>query len=93
MFTEKVQGAGTAVQSSCGAPSLEVLKARLDGALGSWAGWGQPCPWGVLGGLWDPFQPKPFCDSMIHFYYKYFMCSKYLENRHIVSISIEQVIK
>ena len=35
VFTEKVQGAGTAAQRSCGAPSLEVLKARLDGALGS----------------------------------------------------------
>jgi len=28
-------GAGTAAQRSCGAPSLEALKARLDGALGS----------------------------------------------------------
>ena len=48
--------------------SLEVLKARLDGALGSlsWL-WGQPCPWqGLgLGGLWGPFQPKLFCDVMV----------------------------
>ena len=47
---------------SYGARSLEVLKARLDGALGSLAGGGQPCPWhGVgLGELWHLFQPKPF---------------------------------
>jgi len=60
-------GAGTAAQRSCGAPSLEALKARLDGGLGSWAAGWQPCPWhGVgLGRLWGPFRPKPFCDSMI----------------------------
>jgi len=28
-----------------GAPSLEALQVRLDGALGSQAGEGQPCPW------------------------------------------------
>jgi len=28
-----------------GALSLEVPKARLDGALGSLSCWGQPCPW------------------------------------------------
>jgi len=33
-------GAGTAAQRSCGTPSLEVLKARLDGALGSLSWWG-----------------------------------------------------
>ena len=27
---------------SCGAPSLELLKARLDGAMGSLSWWGQP---------------------------------------------------
>ena len=53
------------------APSLEVLKTRLDGALGSldyyqiWRLMALP----AAGGLehddpWDPFQPKPFCDSM-----------------------------
>ena len=65
-------GTGTTTQRSCGAPSLEALKARLDGALGSWAAGGQPCPWhGVgLGGHWGPLQPKPFCDSVIlSFYY------------------------
>jgi len=36
-------GAGTAAQRSCGAPSLEALKARLDGALGCWAAGWQPC--------------------------------------------------
>jgi len=33
-FTQIVMS-GTAAQISCGAPSLEVLRARLDGALGS----------------------------------------------------------
>ena len=27
------------------APSLEVLKSRLDGPWAAWAGGGQPCPW------------------------------------------------
>ena len=64
--------AGAAAQRSCGAPSLEALKAKLDGALGSWAARGQPCPWhGVgLGGLWGPFLPKPFCDSVILWFYE-----------------------
>ena len=36
----KQKGAGTAAQRSCGAPSLEALKGRLDGALDSlrWSG-------------------------------------------------------
>ena len=51
---------------------LEVLKARLDGALGSWVAGGQPCPWhGVgLSGLWGPFQPKPLYDSVIQTKFK-----------------------
>ena len=38
-------------------------KPGLDGALGIWAGGGQPClrhRMG-LGGLWGPFQPEPSC--------------------------------
>jgi len=31
-------------REAVGAPSLEVLKARLDGALGSLSWWGQCCP-------------------------------------------------
>jgi len=38
------RGSGTAAQRSCGAPSLEALNARLDGALGSLSWWWQPCP-------------------------------------------------
>ena len=34
------RGAGTAAQRSCGAPSLEAPKARLDGAPGSLSWWG-----------------------------------------------------
>ena len=65
-FLRFLWGAGTAAQRSCGAPSLEAFKARLDGVLGSLSWWGQPCPRQGLGGrgLWGPFQPKPFCDSV-----------------------------
>jgi len=65
-FLKMWWGAGTAAQRSCGAPSLEALTARLDGALGSWAAGWQPCPQhGVgLGGLWGPFQLKPFYNFM-----------------------------
>jgi len=52
-------------------PSLEVFKARLDGALGS-LGWyekGRLVALPVAGGLEihdpsGPFQPGPFCDSV-----------------------------
>jgi len=46
-----------------GAPSLEALKARLDGGSGGW----QPCPQqGLeLDRLQSPFQLKPFYDFMI----------------------------
>ena len=49
-----------------GAPSLEVLKARLGGAVGSLSRWGATSlQQGVgLGGLQGPFQPQPFCDSV-----------------------------
>jgi len=50
------------------APSLAAFKARLDVALGSLVRW-----WATLhvagglklGDLCGPFQPRPFCDSMI----------------------------
>jgi len=55
-------------REAAGAPSLEVLKARLDGALG------EQCDLMVgspvrgrgleLDDLWDSFQPKPFCDHL-----------------------------
>ena len=50
------------------APSLEAFKARLDVALGSLVRWLATLP--IAGGLklddhYDPFQPRPFCDSMI----------------------------
>ncbi|KAK4824381.1 hypothetical protein QYF61_014041, partial [Mycteria americana] len=49
------------------APSLEVFKIRLDGALSNLSSGRCPCPW--QGGLdrmifEDPFQAKPFYDSM-----------------------------
>lgn len=50
-----------------GAPSLEVHKARLDGALGSLSWWEALCHGrGLeLDGLKGPFQSKSFYDSVI----------------------------
>ena len=47
------------------ATSLEVLRARLDGALGNLGWWEVSLP---MAGGWDwvAFQPKPVCDSVIH---------------------------
>ena len=50
------------------APSLEAFKARLDVALGSLVCWLATLH--IAGGLelddhCGPFQPRPFCDSMI----------------------------
>jgi len=42
-------GLGTAAQRSCGAPSLEAHKARLDGILGSLSWWVAALP--IAGGL------------------------------------------
>ena len=38
-----------AAQRSCGAPSLEARKARLDGALGSLSWWGEALPTAEVG--------------------------------------------
>jgi len=50
------------------APSLEAFKARLDVALGTLVWWLATLH--TAGGLklddlWDPFQPRPFYDSVI----------------------------
>jgi len=52
------------------APSLEAFKTRLDVALGSLVWWLATLH--IAGGLklddhCGPFQPRPFCDSMILF--------------------------
>jgi len=50
------------------APFLEAFKARLDVALGSLIWWLATLPMSrglKLDDLWGPFQPRPFCDSMI----------------------------
>jgi len=61
-------GAATAAQRAMCAPSLEVLKTRLDGALGGLSWWGQPAHGRglLLGGLKVPSNPSHllFCDSM-----------------------------
>ena len=58
------------------APSLEAFKARLDVALGSLVWWLVTLH--IAGGLklddhYGPFQPRPFCDSMI-FHASLFSC-------------------
>lgn len=50
-----------------GAPSLEALKARSGGALDSLSWWVAAHSRRLeLGGLYGPFQPKPFSVSMIN---------------------------
>jgi len=49
-------------------PSLEVFKARLDGALSSLVWWKVSLPMAAgleLGDPYCPLQPKPFYDSMV----------------------------
>ena len=49
--------------------SLEVFKARLDGALSNLVYWEESLPMAIrfeLNGLKSPFQSKPFYDSVIH---------------------------
>lgn len=50
-----------------GAPFLEAFMVRFGEPWAAWAGWGSPAHGRrlKLGGLWDPFQPNPFCASMI----------------------------
>ena len=52
------------------APSLQAFKARLDVALGSWSGVGDPAhSRGLeLDEHCGPFQPRPFYESMIPSY-------------------------
>jgi len=52
--------AGTAVWRSCGAPSLEVVKAKLYGALGSlsWRGGSPAHGWGLELGFMVSSNPK-----------------------------------
>jgi len=56
------------LRESVDASSLEVFKARLDGALSSLVWWkvSLPVAGGLeLGDLSGPFQPKPVYDPMI----------------------------
>lgn len=52
-----------AAQEAVDAPSPEAFKARLDGAL-NLIQWEVSLPMG-LDGRYGPFQPKPFCGSVI----------------------------
>jgi len=52
-------------RKAVGASSLEALRARLDGTLGSLSCWVAALP---MAGGWNsagPFQPKPLYDSVI----------------------------
>jgi len=53
-----------------GAPSLQALKARWDGALGSLSWWGAALPMAGGGTGWALSSPptEHFCDSMIEVY-------------------------
>ena len=50
-----------------GAPSLQALKARWDGALGSLSWWGAALPMAEGGTEWAlrSLQPELFCDSVV----------------------------
>ena len=68
-YSEGSEALAQLPREAVGAPSLGAFKARLDGALGSLVRWLATLP--IAGGLklddhYDPFQPRPFCDSMIH---------------------------
>jgi len=54
------------------APSLAVLKARLDGAWSTLGWWKMSLLMAggmELNNLYGPFQPKPFCDSQHRYRY------------------------
>ena len=57
-----------AAQRAVGAPSLQALKARWDGALGSLSWWGAALPMAGGGTGWAlrSLQPEPFNESMIY---------------------------
>ena len=50
--TERHRETAEGEERSCGAPSLEALKARLDGALGSLSWWGAALPTAGVGAGW-----------------------------------------
>ena len=55
-------------RETVGAPYLEVLKARLDGAMGSLTEWVATSPWRGGGGTWSSMvfkDPSNQSDSMI----------------------------
>ena len=58
---------------SCGAPSLEALKARLDGVLGSLSWWGAALHMAEFrtGWAFRSLQHKSFCDPTILYSYEY----------------------
>jgi len=65
-FTHRAVGLWHLLREPVGAPSLEVLKPRLDRVLGSLIQWFVSIAGFIeLDELSDPFQHKPVCDSLI----------------------------
>jgi len=66
-----------------GAPSLEVFKTRLDGALGSLSWWVAALPtarqWNWVGFKLNS-SPTPFYDSMSLFHKELLFCNVYIHN-------------
>ena len=60
----KLTGEVMLSREAVGAPSLEALKARLDGALGSLSWWGA-APMAGVGAGWTFIQSKLLCHSII----------------------------
>ena len=52
-FSEDGEALAQAARRNCGAPSLEGLKARLDGALGNLSCWVVSCPCQRVGSGWS----------------------------------------
>jgi len=66
MLNYEVDEALALLPRAVGAPFLEVLKAMLDGVLGSLTWWEVSLPMAGVGTRQSgPFQPKPFCDAKI----------------------------
>jgi len=66
-FTQRSGTGAVLPREAVGAPSPEVLKAGLYGALGSLSWWLATSPWQEVGTGWALQSPptQPFCDSMI----------------------------
>ena len=67
-------------QRAVGAPSLQALKARWDGALGSLSWWGAALPMAGGGTGWAPRSP-PACAFLQYMYVFLVSAAHFLTNR------------